>query len=272
MKKSSLFKLWDIVYPILLYYVVTNLVPGLAYVLFGMTEEQYQKYYTLLMLVAALFALPVLRNFWRRDKLLNKVFHQRLSYARQDMDKKRRVLSGVLSFCGGALAGLVLNQLIGAVGLADYSSSYQEVTELFFAPGIVLEILSVGICVPIVEELLYRGIVYGRLSDWVGNPAAMVISSLIFGALHFNLVQFVYASIMALLLVFFLEKSHSLWGAVLGHVGANLLTILRAETGILRWMDQSKALTWGTTILAAALCALMVWALAKVGEEKAKIP
>ncbi len=73
-----------------------------------------------------------------------------------------------------------------------------------------------------------------------------------------NLVQFIYAFFMGLLMVYFLEKTHNLYGAVLGHMGANLLTVLRTETGVLSWMESSPAALWGTTVGMAVVCGVLL--------------
>lgn len=247
MKNHSFFKIWDIAYPVLLYYVVSNIVMSLAILALGIREDNYAASYTMLQTMAAAVSLPVLYRFYRKDQMLFTVFHQRTHNAFQETSRRQKIVFGLLVFLCGALMGLVLNHLIGAVGLEGMSPGYQNVTAHFFAGDVFFEVLGVGILVPIVEELLYRGIVYGRLSDWIGIPGAAVISTLIFGGLHMNVVQLLYAGLMGLLLVFFLEKTHNLYGAVLGHIGANLLTVLRVETGCLDWMERSPVVFWGCT-------------------------
>ena len=253
MKHNSFLKIWDIAYPVLLYYVVSNIIMSLAVLALGITEINYAANYTMLQTMAAAVSLPVLYRFYRKDQLLFTVFHQRTGNAFKATSRRQKLVFGLLVFLCGALSGLVLNHLIGAIGLEGMSPGYQNVTAHFFAGDIFFEVLGVGILVPVVEELLYRGIVYGRLSDWVGIPKAAVISTLIFGGLHMNVVQLLYAGLMGLLLVFFLEKTHNLYGAVLGHMGANLLTVLRVETGCLDWMERSPAVFWGCTLGMAAV-------------------
>lgn len=44
--------------------------------------------------------------------------------------------------------------------------------------------LAVGLGPALIEELFYRGIVFRRLQDWLGSWVALVVSALLFGALH----------------------------------------------------------------------------------------
>ncbi len=59
----------------------------------------------------------------------------------------------------------------------------------------MLEILALCIVIPIVEELLYRGIVLQRCVAAFGERAAVFVSAAVFGLLHMNLAQFVYAAV-----------------------------------------------------------------------------
>ncbi len=258
MKTNGFVKAWNVIYPILIYYVISNVVIYLSSLFLGVGEETYVQYYMLLQTISTAVALPVLYNYYRRDQLTMTVFYQRTSNELAELTRDRKILNGVLTFFAGALAGLALNNIIGATGLVELSQGYQNVTAHFYGGGLVFEILGAGILIPLVEELLYRGIVYGRLSDWLGIPVAALVSALIFGGLHMNLVQFIYAFFMGLLMVYFLEKTHNLYGAVLGHMGANLLTVLRTETGVLSWMESSPAALWGTTVGMAVVCGVLL--------------
>lgn len=268
MKTNGFVKTWSVIYPILIYYAVSNVVIYLAGLFLGVNEDTYMQNYMLLQTIATAVALPILYNFYRRDQLMMTVFYQRTSNELAEIPKQKKILNGILTFACGALAGVALNNIIGATGLVELSLGYQNVTAHFYGGGLVFEIVGAGILIPFVEELLYRGIVYGRLSDWLGIPVAALISALIFGGLHFNLVQFIYAFFMGLLMVYFLEKTHNLYGAALGHVGANLLTVLRTETGAFHWMEKSPVVFWTVTVGMVVVCAVLVLVLRGKKDEK----
>lgn len=46
-----------------------------------------------------------------------------------------------------------------------------------------------GIIAPAAEEMIFRWLIYLRLRDWLKMPVAAVISGLIFGIYHGNIVQ-----------------------------------------------------------------------------------
>ena len=64
----------------------------------------------------------------------------------------------------------------------------------------------------------------------------MVISGLILGIYHGNLVQAVYAGILGMIFAYFLEISGSLWGSVLLHMGANIWSLVSPD--LVSWMLQ----------------------------------
>ncbi len=261
MKNNGFLRIWGILYPVFMYYAVSNIVIALAVMALNITEDNYVQSYTMLQTIAVAVAIPMLYGFYRKDQQLFTVYHQRTRNEKEEAGKENMLWTGVCIFLCGALVGLVLNQIFEATGLTEMSEGYRNVTSHFFSGDLLFEILGLGILAPVAEEILYRGVVYARMSGWMGLRMAAVSSALVFGGLHMNLVQFAYAFLMGLLLVFFLEKCHNLWGAVLGHIGANLITVLRVETGMLDWMEKNQVLYWGVTALMAAACLLLLWFL-----------
>jgi membrane protease YdiL (CAAX protease family) len=82
---------------------------------------------------------------------------------------------------------------------------------------------------PIAEEVLFRGIMYPALKQ-VGLPrAALWITSLLFAAIHINLMSFVPLLVLALVLVFVYERTDNLLAPILAHSlfnAANLFVLL----------------------------------------------
>lgn len=79
---------------------------------------------------------------------------------------------------------------------------------------------------PIAEEVLFRGVIYGKLREGFTVTQAALISGVIFGMYHKNLVQGIYASLFGMLLAYLFEKTQSLWGAVITHMMFNLSSYL----------------------------------------------
>ena len=75
----------------------------------------------------------------------------------------------------------------------------------------MFELLGSCLMIPLAEELLYRGVVERRLSLLCGSVPAIVLSAVIFGVMHWNVVQFLYAGILGLLLTWLLERTGFLY-------------------------------------------------------------
>lgn len=76
---------------------------------------------------------------------------------------------------------------------------------------------------PAAEELVFRCCVYRRLRALCSVKAAAVLSSLLFGLWHGNMIQFLYASVLGLMLAFGYEKSGRIRVCIAAHMCANLL-------------------------------------------------
>lgn len=258
-----MWKVWNVIYPILIYFVVSNVVIYFAVLILGITSDTYSSQYMMLQTIATAVSIPVLYGFYQKDKMFYTVFQHRMVNAFSEIETKKKVKNGMLMFIGGALSGFVLNNIIAATGLTQQSSGYKEVTTQFFAGGILFEIVGAGILIPIAEEILYRGVVYGRLTDLIGIRRAMIVSAILFGGFHFNLVQFIYAFILGIMLAWFFEKSKHLYGAILGHMGANLLSILRVETNLFQWIENSKIIYCSITLICMGICGLIFFLINK---------
>ena len=145
------------------------------------------------------------------------------------------------------------------VHIADYSASYGQVQQTFYTGSLLLEITALCIVIPLVEELLYRGIVYGRAREWLGIKWGIVVSALIFGLIHMNLVQFVYASVFGLLLAGLTERSNGVQAAIAAHMAANLTSVLRAETSVFAFLNKSLPAQIAATVLLLGITAVGIY-------------
>jgi membrane protease YdiL (CAAX protease family) len=166
--------------------------------------------------------------------------HVQVEKRNAQAQKRARVLNAAWIICIAALIGTGLNNLILMSPLAEVSAGFAQASSSFYGSTLVLELISSALLTPVLEELVYRGIIFARLKRMLGFVPAMLLSALIFAIMHFNLVQFVYALLFGMVLVVFMEKTGHLYGAMLGHITANALAVIRTETGFLdRTVDGS---------------------------------
>lgn len=272
---SPIFKSFHIIYPVFIYFVATNLSMSLFTMLAVFLGADPQEQYMSLQTASVAVTIPFIARHYQKDRNEPTVFWEHRDMEIAQKPAAVRAWNGVLMFLAGAAVGVALNNLLILSGLQEISQGYQEINRQLFSGGILFELLGACLLTPFLEELLYRGVVYGRLCDLmildneektsqgkkrerVSRMLAMVISALLFGVLHMNLVQFIYAALLGVLLAWFVEKAGHFYGAFLAHMGANLMAVLRVETPMFSWMKQGEASFYAATAAAAAAGVLLV--------------
>lgn len=243
MKDIKLYKAWDIVYPVGLYYVLSNVAAFLITLVVPYSNESYG----FIKVLGTLFTLPFIYKVYRGDVIRRgEVEERNLKGILSGMRQQIWLLIGIVILA--VSAAIVLNNLIAWTPLMEHSENYKQVSEAFFGGRILFEILGPCILVPILEEYVFRGLVYGRLREWLNLPLAVLISAVIFGMMHMNMVQFVYAGLLGILLALCMERTGHLYGAILAHMAANTISIIRTETAWLSWMEDPLSVKISVTV------------------------
>jgi membrane protease YdiL (CAAX protease family) len=87
-------------------------------------------------------------------------------------------------------------------------------------------LLLAGVFAPVCEEMYFRGFVYPVLRHRFGMPAAVLITSCLFAAIHFDLVRFLFLALLGAFLAIVCEKTRSLLPAIAAHSAYNLASIV----------------------------------------------
>ena len=154
-------------------------------------------------------------------------------------DKVRRIAGGLIPAQKKvplSLLEIILLLLAGA-GLAQYGNFLMAILQSFIksmtriteGKSLLMMIFWMGIIAPAAEEMIFRWLIYLRLRDWLKMPVAAVISGLIFGIYHGNIVQGIYASILGTAFAWILEMSGNTYSSMLLHMGANIWSLLISE-------------------------------------------
>ena len=150
-----------------------------------------------------------------------------------------------------------LNLLLLLINLPQYSERYQEVTVMLYTPPFWQQLLTSGLIVPIVEELLFRGGVFRVLRRRMLFPWAMIISAVVFGVYHGNLVQFVYAGLCGVLLAYLYEKYHTILAPILSHAAMNIVAIIMTQMGVFAEILKSGIVAF-VVFLFCGVCGMVV--------------
>lgn len=71
---------------------------------------------------------------------------------------------------------------------------------------------------PLVEELIFRGLLYGVARRFAGRWAALVATSVLFSAIHLNPATMVALFVLSVAMTFAYEKTGSLWTPITMHM------------------------------------------------------
>ncbi len=289
MKKTT-YHIWDVLYPILLYYVIS----GIVFFALTMILGSKQEIYMIKQLISSGAAIPFLAALWKQESgfrelsdtccrvakehdsgvdfcFAKRIFMQKsISYSvnsnlygkRQESIGKRAGQIGLSCVTVGSF-GMALNNFIAMTPLMQVSNGFQTANENFFAGTMIMEILASCVVVPIAEELLFRGVVQKRCTMMAGEKAGVLFSALLFGIIHVNLVQFLYAALIGLVLGAIVQKTGKVSLAVWGHAAANLIAIVRAETGVFDFSYQPDLAGIGFSVLLVCVGVAGGWFLWK---------
>jgi len=91
---------------------------------------------------------------------------------------------------------------------------------------LIVQIISSGICGPILEELIFRGIVYNKLKIFNKKMTAIILTSVIFGLVHTNIINGIYGFGVSFILIYLYEKHKTLKAPIIMHIFLNTTIIL----------------------------------------------
>lgn len=223
MKKN---RVWGVCYPLFLYYLVSAFVFFAFNILLGETGELYM----LKQAISSGATIPLLLSIWKQDGYVEKVV-----YGKKKLEMGNYMTQAVCAGVSVGATGVALNNFIAMTPLIQVSAGFQTVNENFFAGEVLLQILASCVVVPIAEELLFRGIILKRISLLTNEKTGILFSAVLFGVIHMNPVQFIYAFAVGMLLALIVVKTRWISLAVIGHAAANLIAIVRAASGVLEF-------------------------------------
>jgi membrane protease YdiL (CAAX protease family) len=109
----------------------------------------------------------------------------------------------------------------------DISGPAREITDRAAGPvGVILLILIVGIGAPIVEEIFYRGLLQRSMIRRFGPVAGIAITAVLFGAAHFEPLQFAALALAGALFGTLAYRTGRLGPSIFAHMVFNLTAVV----------------------------------------------
>ena len=129
----------------------------------------------------------------------------------------------LLWFCS-YLLGNIIAALFYDPAMDEYIEMQQSEVTHFIALSVLLA--------PVVEEVLFRGVVYSSLRSRFGMFSSSVVSSALFGIMHGTLGQLVIGLFFGMGECFLFEHTKDLRWCIFGHMLSNALSFLISEAGV----------------------------------------
>lgn len=146
------------------------------------------------------------------------------------------IISQTIMLAGSLMGESFVSFLASLTGI-NFENSLSETLDVPFW----LSMLTTVICAPLFEELIFRKLLMDRMLPH-GELAAILVSSLLFGAFHGNFYQFFYAAMLGLLLAFLYARTGNWLNGVLLHMVINFFGGV-VPTLITNWLDYDTFLT-----------------------------
>lgn len=145
----------------------------------------------------------------------------------------------ILISIGLAFVCFFINLLVsslsnGLIGFSGYRQVGVPIEYAYTVPNLFLDLLTVAVLPAFCEEFLHRGILL-QGTKHMGFKKAILLSSLLFGLLHFSIQKFFYAFVIGLILGLVSVVAKSIWPSIIIHFINN---------GISVYLDYASANGW----------------------------
>ena len=228
--------------------------------------------YTLIMSgVAIVITIPVLLWLMKKDFEYPVNLRQRERVFQWNKYCKGKDFKAIPVFILlGAFATLGLSRVILMLPIDGILGDYGATMKAYGMSSPLIQVIVLGILSPIVEEILFRGLVYKRLKVYYEATIAAYISAIIFEIAHFNLIQGLYAFIMGIIFAFVYEKYKSIFAPIIVHLAANIVAVVTGCNPISQFIDRYWIIRLAVGICFIIAFSLTVLYLNKRSEQREK--
>ncbi len=229
-ERVTIGKLWGSVYPALLYLFIT-LVAGIVLVLIekkvtinnnSLNIQAIDANMSLIItFFGALITIPlliVIKYYDSKKQVLQGAYLYKSVFPL----KYLLIVPFAVTFMYAAnIVVAIVEKLI-----PNIAHSFDETAKAIYGANITIQIITAVILGPIVEELIFRGLMYIRLKRMFGAGVAAFVTGVIFGVYHGNVSQGIYAFIFSYGAIFIYERYKKIYAPIIMHMVANGVSVL----------------------------------------------
>ncbi len=221
--------LFSIIWPVALHMILSDFSVIILTAATGQTPDS-----ALCTTLTAILVIPPVLWMYRGDgkPAANRLKSVAEQDAKKELDDKEnggptltwRIFMGIACFVSGGILDRVWSQVLLWLRVQDYFSNQTQ--EQLLASQLAVQIIGLGILVPVAEELIFRGLLYARIRRTLPVWASVLTASVIFALYHGNMIQILFAFPMAIILTLLYEKGKWISYPILFHMGVNLTTVV----------------------------------------------
>lgn len=171
-----------------------------------------------------------------------KYFRSKNHYEKYGIKKMHNCIKGkdyLYLMMIGVAGSVGLSRLVSMLPLDNIIGNYEQTSETLLTGNIVLQIVSLGIVVPIAEEIIYRGILFTGLTKIMEEKYSIFVTSLVFGIFHYNLLQGTYTFLLSLVLICLYMKYKCILVPIIVHGLANITAVISSYYGISEFLNNN---------------------------------
>lgn len=170
-----------------------------------------------MVVIAAIASLAFLFLYY---KINDKSMAEEINFKKPVGAKKIAVLAAL---------GIALNYITIAVLMLlpdSIMSGYAESSSVLDTENGILTMIGTAIAAPIIEEVIFRGLIFDRLKKGMPVVLAGIISAVAFGLAHGQIIWICYAGILGLILAYVYHKTGSIKATIAIHMAYNSNSVI----------------------------------------------
>lgn len=169
------------------------------------------------------------------------------------------------------LMGLALNIfteiLISIIPFSEeLLMQYSQNVALAFSGNTLIDIIAVAIIAPIIEEIVFRGLVFTRLNKGINTVVAVILSSLLFAIMHMQLIWIIYAFIFGIIFNLIYIRFKSLLANILLHMSYNSVPFILMA--IMGENAENISINYVLAALSAIVIGTMTYVILKITKNR----
>ncbi len=141
----------------------------------------------------------------------------------RSLEKRKLIGFGIFCFVAGGVLNILWSGILNMLHISEIFSNQTQ--EALLKSEMLVQILGLGVLVPVAEELIFRALIYTRMKCFFPVKAAVILSAALFAIYHGNPIQMIFAFPMAVILAVVYEHGKLFVFPVIFHMGANLTAV-----------------------------------------------